>query len=222
MKKSLFTNLISLAVFVAAYFSPQFYGQQHLYQASLFALSGAFTNWLAVYMLFEKIPFLYGSGIIPNRFEEFKAGIRNLIMDNFFNKENFEKYVKETVNQEIDLDSIVNGLFDKLKQTVEESSFGSMLGMFGGVAALEPLREDFKTKTLGFLNESQLVEKFTTGNYDSLRTKVEQLVDKRLEELTPQKVKEIIQSMIREHLGWLVVWGGIFGALLGLSASLFL
>ena len=220
MKKSLFTNLISLIIFVATYFSPQFPGQKHLYQASLFALSGAFTNWLAVYMLFEKIPFLYGSGIIPSRFEEFKSGIRNLIMDNFFTQENFEKYVQETMTQEVDLDSVVNGLFDKLLQTVEESSFGSMLGMFGGVGALEPLRENFKEKTISFLNESQLVEKFATGNYDSLRAKVEQLVDKRLAELTPQKVKEIIQSMIREHLGWLVVWGGVFGALLGFFASL--
>jgi hypothetical protein len=27
--------------------------------------------------------------------------------------------------------------------------------------------------------------------------------------------------MIREHLGWLVVWGGGFGGLIGLIASLF-
>lgn len=222
MKKSLFTNLIAIVVFTITYFSPQFTGQQHLYQASLFALSGAFTNWLAIYMLFEKIPFLYGSGIIPNRFEEFKSGIRNLIMDNFFTQENFEKYVKDTMAEDVDLSSVVDGLFDKLLQTVQESSFGSMLGMFGGVSALEPLRESFKEKTLHFLNESNLLEKFTTGNYESLRGKVEQLVDKRLQELTPQKVKEIIQNMIREHLGWLVVWGGVFGALLGLFTSLFL
>ena len=32
-------------------------------------------------------------------------------------------------------------------------------------------------------------------------------------------VKEIIQTMIREHLGWLVVWGGVFGGLFGLIAG---
>jgi hypothetical protein len=32
-------------------------------------------------------------------------------------------------------------------------------------------------------------------------------------------VKEIIQTMIRQHLGWLVVWGGVFGGLIGLGTS---
>jgi hypothetical protein len=32
-------------------------------------------------------------------------------------------------------------------------------------------------------------------------------------------VKDIIQEMIRSHLGWLVVWGGVFGALMGLVAA---
>lgn len=220
MKKSLFTNVISLLLFIIAYVSPKFTGQHHLLQASLFALSGAFTNWLAVYMLFEKIPLLYGSGIVPNRFEEFKVGIRDLIMNNFFNKENFEKYVQETLSQDIDLDSIVNELFNKLIQTVEESSFGSMLAMVGGVKALEPMRETFKQKTMNYLNESNLLNNISGGQgYDSLKQKVETMVNKRLEELTPQKVKEIVQNMIHQHLGWLVVWGGIFGAIIGLASS---
>jgi hypothetical protein len=36
-----------------------------------------------------------------------------------------------------------------------------------------------------------------------------------LEELTPQIVKEMVQQIIREHLGWLVVWGGFFGGMMG-------
>ena len=48
---------------------------------------------------------------------------------------------------------------------------------------------------------------------------IEGIVDSRLEELTPKMVKDIIQKMIRMHLGWLVVWGGIFGGIIGLVAS---
>jgi len=39
-----------------------------------------------------------------------------------------------------------------------------------------------------------------------------------LEELTPERVKEMMEEVIREHLGWLIVWGNVFGALIGLSA----
>jgi uncharacterized membrane protein YheB (UPF0754 family) len=48
---------------------------------------------------------------------------------------------------------------------------------------------------------------------------VERLVDARLAELTPQQVKSIVQTMMRRHLGWLVVWGGVFGGLLGLLVA---
>jgi uncharacterized membrane protein YheB (UPF0754 family) len=28
-------------------------------------------------------------------------------------------------------------------------------------------------------------------------------------------VKEMVQAIIKQHLGWLVVWGGVFGGILG-------
>jgi len=48
------------------------------------------------------------------------------------------------------------------------------------------------------------------------------MVDARLNELTPKHIKEIIADMIRQHLGWLVVWGGVFGAFIGLLSTLLL
>ena len=48
---------------------------QNIFLMSLFALSGSITNQVAIYMLFEKVPFLYGSGVVENRFEDFKKGI---------------------------------------------------------------------------------------------------------------------------------------------------
>jgi Na+/H+ antiporter NhaD/arsenite permease-like protein len=44
-------------------------------------------------------------------------------------------------------------------------------------------------------------------------------VNLRLEELTPKMVKEIVQDMIKEHLGWLVIWGAVFGGLIGLASA---
>jgi uncharacterized membrane protein YheB (UPF0754 family) len=53
-----------------------------------------------------------------------------------------------------------------------------------------------------------------------MRDKVSDIIEKRLNELTPQLVKEIVQKMIQKHLGWLVVWGGIFGGIIGIVAAL--
>ena len=43
-------------------------------------------------MLFEKVPLLCGSGVIPNRFEDFKAGIKTLIISEFFTREHIERF----------------------------------------------------------------------------------------------------------------------------------
>ena len=67
MNKSMITNLIALVTVLAGYLGEQ----PIVFTMGLFALSGAITNWLAVHMLFEKVPLLYGSGVIPARFEEF-------------------------------------------------------------------------------------------------------------------------------------------------------
>ena len=88
--KSLLSNAAAAAVIAAGYLLPGTAGEL-LLSTGLFALSGAVTNWLAIHMLFERVPGLYGSGIIPLRFEEFKSGIRELIMEQFFDRVELEE-----------------------------------------------------------------------------------------------------------------------------------
>ncbi|MDH5694758.1 MAG: DUF445 domain-containing protein [Gammaproteobacteria bacterium] len=234
MNKGLFTNLISFAIVVASFVSP--WASAILFSVGIFALSGAVTNWLAVHMLFERVPLLYGSGVIPNRFEQFKGAIKKLVMEQFFGAENVKRFIVEEEDalkswfkpskliDSLDYDS----LFNKLVKAIMESNFGSMLGMFGGESALEGLRPKFIDKIKEGLSEmadgdrfrSLLVEAVDAEQISSdMVSKIEALVDKRLEELTPELVKQIVQDMIREHLGWLVVWGGVFGGLIGLIVS---
>lgn len=212
------TNLVSLLIWVTGYFVPG-YGDLVI-ATGAFALSGAATNWLAIHMLFEKVPGLYGSGVIETRFEEFKAGIKQLIVREFFSREHIERFFSAHGAQ------MANGLveridyervFEHLVDAIAESSLGSMLNMFGGRKALEPLRAPVLVKLRGIVEE--LIASNTGAGGDlsgTLVTQVEQIIDNRLAELTPQKVRKIVEDMIREHLGWLVVWGGIFGGLIGL------
>jgi len=232
MNKSTITNLIAgILVIIGIVVNEQF--KQPVLNIGLFALSGAITNWLAVHMLFEKIPFLYGSGVIPEHFEDFKIGIHDLIMQQFFTKENFDKFFTGSESETIDLDPIIdeidmNPSFNAMVEAVEESSFGGMLGMFGGVKVLDGLRTPFIAKMVISIKSIAKSEQFQTslksklGNsldHAEIHEKVEIVVKKRLDELTPQMVKEIVQDMIRQHLGWLVVWGGVLGGIIGLITA---
>ena len=228
LEKSLVVNLCCLLLIGIGYVAPQAIKPQVL-GMGFFGFSGAITNWLAIHMLFEKVPGLYGSGIIPLKFEAFKSAIRNLIMNQFFTRENIKKFSSSGAKA-LDLTPIIEGLdydsiFESFLEVVKKSKFGSMLGMFGGAKALEPMREPFVEKLKTRLGEMTSDPTFWQGLSqseaveDELQGKITDMVDHRLAELTPQMVKQIIQDMIRSHLGWLVVWGGVFGALIGLVSS---
>lgn len=232
MNKSLLTNFLAFLVFSAGLIAEDVV----LHTIGLFALSGALTNWLAVHMLFEKVPGLYGSGVIPARFEDFKLGIRSLLMEQFFTEENIERFLGSENGQQADLHLApviekvdFSPTFDSLIDVIQASSFGGMLAMVGGTDALEPLREPFIQKMKFSIEEMTRDEHFIKMLRDELespdvmaemRVKVESIVQQRLNELTPQLVKEIVQRMIKEHLGWLVVWGGVFGGLIGLLSAM--
>lgn len=231
MNKSFVTNLIATLVTLVGYLN----SSMLLLSIGLFALSGALTNWIAIHMLFEKIPGFYGSGVIPARFEEFKAAIRVLMMEQFFTAENIQRFLSSDGSgaQTLDLEPVIDATdlspaFDGLVSVIEESSFGSMLAMVGGNAALQPLKEPFTARLKESLTEISLTDEFNqmlmqatthAGNDPEIREKIASVIEKRLDELTPQLVKEIVQTMIKKHLGWLVVWGGVFGGLIGLIAG---
>lgn len=233
MNKSLVTNLLAVGVIGAGYISPVY--SDHLLAVGLFATSGALTNWLAVHMLFEKVPGLYGSGVVPSRFEEFKKGIHALIMNQFFTAENVKKFLAEQkIPDGFDADPVIEAvdcdhIFSRLMEAVMTSPFGSVINMIGGAAALQPLRDPFVKKirveirlllsSPEFLDAIQ--RGLNTASYtDEMIDKVDAIVMQRLNELTPEMVKTIVQDMIHKHLGWLVVWGGVFGGFIGLITSI--
>ena len=139
INKSLLSNAVALMLVIVGYLME---GPVQIYilNTGLFALSGGVTNWLAVHMLFERVPGLYGSGVVQLRFEEFKHGIRGLIMEQFFNHGDLSAFVQQTEHtsdrlgehlkgaiEDLDLDLA----FDSLLDVIMSSSFSGMLGMLG-------------------------------------------------------------------------------------------
>ncbi|MGB1226798.1 MAG: DUF445 domain-containing protein [Poseidonibacter sp.] len=233
MNKSDITNIVTILIMAYGYSN----GYETIFIVGLFALSGAITNTLAIHMLFEKVPYLYGSGVIEKNFTKFKSSIHNLLMNQFFTKENLSRFFQEEMNSAkntVDFEKILNKTdftpaYNSLKEAVMESSFGGMLGMFGGEAALEPLKEPFTNKlqtsivdiTKSKAFQEVLEEALKSDSLsDDVYKKLSSIVNKRLDELTPSMVKEMVQNIIKEHLGWLVIWGAIFGGVIGLISSL--
>ncbi len=231
ISKSLMTNIISVLLIAIAFIMPSFLHKLIL-NTGLYALSGALTNWIAIYMLFERVPFLYGSGVIEQNFEGFKRSIHKMVMEQFFSRQNIENFLMSE-EMKIDLSPMIeradiSPAFEAVKATVMESKIGGMLGMFGGESLLDSYKESFseklKTALISLVKSQAFHENLQehlqkSSIQDDLICSIDNIVSKRLDELTPQMIKELVKTLIEEHLGWLVVWGGVFGGLIGLAAS---
>lgn len=234
--KNVLPNLIALIIIAVAVMLQEPH-KSLLLSVGLFALSGAITNWLAVHMLFEKVPGLYGSGIIPAHFIGFKQALHRLATEELFKVENVENAMQSATESDhtaIDVSVALEAIdldvaFERLLEVITASSLGGMLNMVGGQAALEPMRQPFKEKIAEYLHETSRSDSFQQALHgqiaqvttsDEFIRKVDQIIHARLEELTPDMVKDIIKRMIKQHLGWLVVWGGVLGGLIGLLTGL--
>src|SRR5574344_1674853 len=97
MNRSDITNIITILIMAYGYSN----NNNILFMIGIFAFSGAITNTLAIHMLFEKVPFLYGSGVIENKFKEFKISIKNLLMVQFVTKERVNNIFQDEMNSPI-------------------------------------------------------------------------------------------------------------------------
>lgn len=231
ISKSTITDMISVTLIGIGSSAPEPYATPIL-ATGLFAFSGAITNQLAIHMLFNRVPLLYGSGVIEKNFESFKDSIKNMIMTQFFTKEQLSSFFKNE-EQKINLSPLVESAdfspaFIALKQSVMESKLGDALSLFGGEKALDSMKEPFsrklKSAVVGIVSSDTFKAQMnhhlenSSLNDDVLKS-IEELITKRLEELTPKMINDLVHELIHTHLGWLVVWGGVIGGAIGLISA---
>jgi uncharacterized membrane protein YheB (UPF0754 family) len=195
----------------------------------LFGFAGGMTNWLAVKMLFDRVPLLYGSGVIPARFREIRAQIRALILRHFFAEEYLSRFFADRMVagstslgdrlQELLQSSEVDEAIDRKLAELMQSPMGMMLQM-AGPQRIKPLIHEFVAE-IGAALGPRISAELAGQSLDPamLREQVDQLLAAKLEELTPEIVKQMMEEVIREHLGWLIVWGNVFGGAIGLASA---
>jgi len=205
--------------------------------AGVFGFAGGITNWLAVHMLFERVPGLYGSGVIPLRFVEIRETVKDTMMKTFFDSEYLERYLRTK------LASLAEGSDGAALQ----AELSRMLGSPAVEQMVEAQLEGLKAKPEGLILAMQGIEPrslkpvvmaFIKGAaadlgpiiatqldpaaimpVHRLRAEIDSLMSTKLLELTPERVRALLEEVIRVHLGWLVVWGNVFGAAIGLVST---
>ena len=195
----------------------------------VFGFAGGITNWLAVKMLFDRVPGLYGSGVIPARFREIRATVKDLIMTHFFDEEYLQRFFDEHGQS---MTGGSGGLTRKLQEVLESDEAGraiefeieklkegpmGMMVRMAGTEMLKPLIQQFMgglIQRLGPVAETKMREE--AFDVAKLRGQADKLLETKLEELTPEIVKRMMEQVMRKHLGWLIVWGNVFGGLIGL------
>jgi len=185
-------------------------------------------------MLFDKIPFLYGSGIILDRFKEIRETVKNVIMRTFFDREYLTKYLDQkapTILSSLNLNEklkqllespTVDALIDSKLTELNTKPEGMLFAMMGmNLLQLKPLIKPFVvgmgSELIPLLTKNLEPSKMLDIGF--LREEVDNLMSEKLEELTPERVKTLIEDVIRDHLGWLIVWGNIFGGLVGIAST---
>jgi uncharacterized membrane protein YheB (UPF0754 family) len=207
-------------------------------------------------MLFDRIPGLIGSGVVPARFREIRAKIRHMILAHFFNDAQLRGFLAERRNgfsihhylkgngqgagvvarmidqqwDRIAAPQVIQPIVDLQIEKLMDSSIGGLLVMVG-VENVRPAVSQFVTGFVGGLKGKVLelsagLEKDVRIELDEdkviedIRANVDLLLNAKLQQLDAQTVKRMLEEVIRKHLGWLVVWGNVFGGVLGLVALL--
>ena len=113
------------------------------------------------------------------------------------------------------LDSKIGGLLAMVGPQNVKPAVSQFVGSF--VQSLKVKVLDFAEKTGPADLEVEIDEERLLH---AVREKVKVLLERKIAQLEPETVKRMMEDVMRDHLGWLVVWGNVFGALLGVVGFL--
>lgn len=236
-----FTTFVLMVIGLAVELNDSTKGtaSRYLLSFGLFGFAGGITNWIAITMLFDEIPFVIGSGIIPKQVDQIKLVLATMIMDTFFAPEFLKRQlagrtkdlgtpeeVKEKAKKALESEDFDKMLDAKLESIQQSKSVGGMVMKTFNISTgnIKPMLKKFITSMANdaisiFLKVFNPESFFDGDAIVVLRRELDELIKDRMQELTASKVTYMLESIIRSHLGWLVVWGNVFGAIIGVIST---
>jgi len=156
----------------------------------LYGLSGSVTNVLAIIMIFDKIPFIIGSGLIEANFEDFKKKLKNTLMLYLFAK------APELSQNHFNYQDIAKKVHPNLLKT----SFGVMFQWLS-IDQVAALLKEIKLEDI-------MIQSIGPKEWDAYLTT-------QIHQLSVQQIKELVFQILEDHLQWLVFWGALLGIMIG-------
>jgi hypothetical protein len=239
--KGTISNIITFAVMVVGFaLSAAGHDEepavQYVVACGVFGFAGGITNWVAVEMLFRKIPGVAGSGVILRQFVPIRESIKAMMMEMFFEVEFMRVYIARRaldlvreldvsgritrMMSEPEFDAILRDQIVALAAQPEGMLLQSMAGMFGGVDNMVPMLKPMLVRVSSELGgqAAERFDPFETWPVEQMRTFLDDMLQEKLLLLTPLMVKDMMEALMRKHCTWLVVWGNVFGGLIGVAS----
>jgi len=188
---------------------------KYVLSCGLMAVTGGFTNFIAIKMLFDKM-ILPGSGIIPARFKEIRLVVKNVIMKNFFDEKYLNFYLKNkilAIDLEKKMEEFLSG--DKFVKMLE-GAMGSDAKMF--LPFIRPYLVKISQRIAPLIKE-KIQTMNLAEDMGQMKEEIDNFLTDRLKDLTAEKVKFLLEDVMREHLNWLIFWGTVFGGCLGIICA---
>ncbi|XP_070575839.1 uncharacterized protein [Ptychodera flava] len=177
----------------------------------IFGFSGGAANWVAIKLVFYRIPGLIGSGVIPRHYMEIKQRIKSMVIEIFFEQEFLSRYLAEKGDAFL---SAIN-LEDQMKETTESGHMDVLIDKQIKMMVTEPEGAMFKmvgmdsTKLKSFVKSlicsisnqitHRLLVSFKNSTHftaEHIRHEVEAMIVTRMENITAKQVIKIVEELV--------------------------
>ncbi|ETV68587.1 hypothetical protein H257_15563 [Aphanomyces astaci] len=201
-------------------------------------LGAGMMNALFVHLLFRRVRGCVGAGVFHRQAKEIAIQLQRLMVHTFFSPTTLAGYAKSfdsrqgavtaTVRSRLDQPdshiALVNA-FTSVASTPSGAVLNSFAGMFGGIEPMVPkirplviaLAAEWDQQHPSLLSRIQAVTGASSEDVvlQRLSQEIGNFLHTRAMRLEPAEVAAMLQTLVAPHLTWIVVWGNVFGLVLG-------